>query len=190
MKRMGEPIPNPPIEYGNDCVQCTPLRWPANENPKYVYVMFWNLVDCGWSPHPAPNGQIFKLEQVPGTPCLWHKSIGTWVVNWYARRPAGAQSQLNLADHHGWNFFFAISLQCPFEYWTYTNLQAACILMYAASAGFATIWWNSTITELIEGAGLVPGRSLFYELFKAAGNTEVHKFCDLYQRTNIKIKTI
>lgn len=184
---MGTPIPSPPIDTGADCPNCTPLRWAVGETPEFIYIYFEGLTDCGVSPHPSPNGQTFKLTQQPGWPCWWRHVGDPWEVNFWAKRIGFFQSEVSLWDHHGFSFFLGRFLQCPLEYWAYDNLQAACILMYAASGGSATVYWNSVIADLIAGFGLVPGRSLFYELLQAPRLTEVHKFCDLYQRTNIKI---
>lgn len=185
---MGTRIPSPPIEYGIDCDNCTPFRWAVGETPKYVYVYFDGLTDCGWSPHPSPNGQTFKLTQSPIAGCHWFSAGDPWIVNFYAKRPGAFQSRIELWDHHGFSFFIGHLMQCPLEYWTYANLQAACILMYAASGGTATVFWSDQITTLIEQFGLVAGRELFYEMFQTDGPPEVHKFCDRHQRTNIKFK--
>ena len=183
---MGTRIPSPPIEFGDNCDNCTPARWADGETPKYVYVYFEGLVDCGWSPHPSPNGQTFKLTQNPVVGCHWLSLGDPWNVDFYSKHPGVFQSSVNLADHHGWNFFHGRLLQCPLENWSYANQQAACILMYAASGGTATVFWTETISDLIDAFGLSQPSQVFYELFNAAAGSEVHKINNLYQRTNIK----
>ncbi|GAI26825.1 unnamed protein product [marine sediment metagenome] len=60
--------------------------------------------------------------------------------------------------------------------------------MLAGAKGFGTIFWNHDVEAIVEGLGLNAGPGLFYELFKSTPFYYVHKFCDLYQRTNIKLK--
>lgn len=163
------------------------MRWADGETPAVIYSTFWSIINCGKSAFSAPNGEIFKCSQLVANACTWLHDGSVFKVDFAARRAAGPQSQLRLYDKDGFFFFDSISMQCPLEGWVYGNNQNACILMYAGAQGFGSIWWNDRITELINGFGLTPGRSLFLELFKAGGVNNVYKFCDLYERTNIKI---
>lgn len=185
---MGEPVPDPPIDYGTDCPWCTPARWPSNETPAKVYCLFSGITNCGVSSYPAPNGEIFAMDQLDGTPCQWRHNGTVWKPDWTPRRVAGPQSLLRLLDKDGFSFFNSLSLQCPPEGWTYTNQQAACILMYAGAGGIGQVWWNDKINDFIDDFGFTAGRSLFLELFRSTGVYDVYKFCDLYDRTNIRIK--
>lgn len=185
---MGLPVPDPPEDYGNNCTSCTPARWASGETPQWIYCMFWDIVDCGVSSYPAPNGEIFAMEQTAGNPCIWTKGDGVWRPDFVAKVVGTFQSRLRLLDKDGFGFFVDFHIQCPLEYHIYNNDQGACILAYAGSEGHGTIWWNSKITTIIESLGLRAGSDLFYELFRGTSDEIVHKFCDEYQRTNLKIQ--
>jgi len=185
---MGTPIPDPPIEHGNDCGSCTPARWAAGETPKYIYCMFWGIEDCGISPHPAPNGEVFRMEQDPGSPCLYLHQGDIWQPIFSTGTPGVSNSLLQLTDHHGFGFFTKTGPACPDEYATYSNAQIACIFMLAGAKGWGTIFWNLDIETMVDQFGLEPGTNLFYELFKSTAFYYVHKFCDTKQRTNVRFK--
>ena len=185
---MGRRIPKPPVEHGNDCGACTPARWPAGETPKYIYCMFWGIEDCGVSPHPAPNGDVFRMEQDPTSPCYYFVQGDVWHPNFSTGTPGVSDSRLQLIDHHGFGFFTKTGPACPDEYITYPNAQIACVLMLAGAKGWGTIFWNNDVETMSEQFGLRPGFQLFYELFKSEPFYYVHKFCDLHQRTNIKVQ--
>lgn len=187
---MGQIIPKPPVEYGNDCPSCTPGRWPVGETPKYVYCMFWDVVGCGVSPNDPPNGVVFRMVQQPGNPCLWLLNGSVWRPDFQPKTVGPGMSQLRLLDSGGFSFFIGTSFPCRPEYQRYTNSQAACIFAFAGSAGFGTAWWNDDVTDIITELGLQGNGKLFYELFMQTGVFEVHKFTSLYYRTNIKVKHV
>ncbi len=187
---MGQRIPKPPIEFGRDCGSCTPALWPAGETPKFIYCMFWDIVGCGVGPNDPPNGEIFKMEQSATIDCLWISDGSVWKPDYHADVVGPVGSRLRLLDAGGFSFFIDTNRTCRAEYFTYTNDQAACILAYAGSAGFGSIWWNQEVTDLISAFGLGSPGKLFYELFGFTGVLEVHKFTDLYQKTNVKILTV
>lgn len=185
---MGTPLPCPPIDHGSDCPACTPGRWPVGENPKFVYVMFFNIIDCGVSSYPAPNGKVFTLEQNIGNICNWQHLGDIWHVFWDAKRIGFAQSRLRLLDKDGFQFFSDLHIQCPMEYWIYTNDVVACGGMFAGAAGFGRIWWNTKNNAIIEGMGLDCGPGAFNETFSGPGSKVTTKFTSLHQRTNIRFQ--
>lgn len=185
---MGTPLPCPPIKSGSDCPACTPGRWPSGETPKFVYVMFWKIINCGVSSYSAPNGHVFTLEQNPANICNWFWLGDTWHVFWDAKRIGPPQSRLRLLDVDGFSFFSDLSLQCPMEYWTYINDQNSCILMYAGARGGGTVWWNSKNNAVITSMGLDCGLGSFNETFRGPSSKITSKFNSLYQRTNLRIQ--
>ena len=190
---MGQRITSPDIEHENDCNRCVPptgSRWPVGGTPEYIYCKFWGVMNCGWSHHPAPNDQIFRLTQSDVQHCQWELLGSVWHITFFADRIIPANSQLNLFDHDGWSFFTDRQAQCPIEHQRFSNDQGACILFYAGALGSAMIWWNDKLLDLVEWFGLSPGTSLFYEVFHVNFLLEVHRFADREQRTNIKFKRI
>lgn len=149
--------------------------------------MFWGITNCGLSSWPAPNGHTFTLEQQIGNVCTWAFLGSAYHVFWEAKIVGAPLSKLRLMDSDGLSFFNSVSLQCPLEYWTYSNNQAACILFYAGAGGFGRIWWNQKVSFDIDGFGLDCGPELLAEMFTAPGSHIVNKYCDLNQRTNIRI---
>lgn len=183
---MGEPITSPDAEYGNDCNACTPALWPVGKTPASVWLLFDGLTSCGRSPFHPPNGLLLKLDQVPGTPC-WYRHRGTgWDADFYASRPGPGDSYVQLVDANGWFWFVGTGAHCPAEHTSFVNDQFMCLFMWAAYGGSATVLWNTTVLALVKYFGLKPGSSLFLELFDAPSSDIVYKYCDRYQRTNIK----
>jgi len=190
---MGQKITSPDIEHGNDCNRCTGapfFRWPAGGTPEYIWVSFSGLVNCGFSHHPAPNGKLFRLTQSNINHCLWVLVGSVWFIEFQSHQIIPALSKIRLLDHTGWSFFVSQGPPCPFEYWRFPNNQAACVLMYAGSAGWATVWWGDGILDMVEWFGLSPGSSLFYDVSFSAPAFEYHRFADREQRTNVKFKKI
>lgn len=188
---MGEPITTPTIPHVADCHRCVPpvgTRWPVGETPQYIYATFSGIINCTWSHHPAPNGQIFRLEQQVANVCLWSLTGSIWHVNFIADRIAPNVSQLRLGDHDGWSFFTDQQVACPPELQPYINDQAACIGMLAGAGGFGTIWWNVELIYLAEQFGLKPSERLMYDVFPVNSDFNVHRFADQRDHTNVKIK--
>jgi len=188
---LGEPITTPDIPHEDDCPRCVPptgTRWAIGETPQYIYAMFHGIENCGWSPHPAPNGQIFRMTQLPGNVCTWYLDGSVWKVEFIADCIAPNVSQLQLGDHNGWVFFSDQQVACPPELQTYINDQAACILMYAGAGGSGTIWWNDEVLDLAYDFGLLPSNRLMYDLFPVNTDYNVHRFVDQRDHTNVKIK--
>lgn len=184
---MGLPIPPPPIDYGNNCVTCTPTLWANGQTPTQIYCTFWGISGCGVSPFDPPNGEIFIMDQSIGNPCIWAKTTGTWRPDFIAGGLGGFKSRLRLFDQHGFSFFGAESFNCRPEYWRYINIQAVCMLMFAGAGGFGTIFWLDFVHTLISEVGFDTSHKIFYEFFGRTAFTTVHKICDQYQRTNIRV---
>lgn len=185
---MGTPIPSPDPEYGSDCSLCTPARWPAGETPEFFYAYVAGIVNCGVSPFNAPNGLTFKLEQNPASLCTWLHLGDVWQLDFIADQISPNQSRLRLLDKHGFSFFIGTGSACPSEFTLYSNNQASCILSYAGSAGTILIHWSAQVLDLVEWFGLHAGVDLMHEIFTHPDSDIVHKFCDIVQSTNIKIK--
>lgn len=190
---MGQPIPIPTIPSGNDCPRCTPpigARWAPGETPAVIFVKFWGIANCGKSHHPAPNDLIMSMTQLPGFPCIWRGEGDVWKPEYKADLIAPPNCQLRLADHDGWSFFTGTHRVCSPEYQQIANLQQTCILNYAGAGGAGCIWWNDDLLQLSTDFGFNPGADLRYEVFKPDAVYDIHKFCDIEQRTNIKIKKV
>lgn len=186
---MGTPITPPYPEYGDDCGYCTPALWSAGETPKFIYAYFQGISDCSISSHDVPNGQTFKLEQDSVLPCYWVHEGPIYHVYYQPLVPAQGKSLLQLQDHVGFSFLFNYGPMCPPEFTVYENWMQFCELQYAGSGGTGTIFWSDEILQLVNAFGLMPGPDLFHELFNAPNADIIHKFCDRYQRTNVKFMT-
>lgn len=184
---MGTPIDVPVIEYGPDCNRC-PVQFPAGETPRFVYVYFDGIVDCGRSHHPAPNGQTFVLEQIPPNPCNWYSDGDIWKVDWLPNRIGAGDSLLTLLDHHGAAFFSGSELKCPSDPAIMQNDMHACAGFFAGSEGLALVTRHQQVIALVVQFGLEAGIHLMWEVFHHPDGGIVHKFADLHQRTNIRFK--
>lgn len=187
--KLGTPLPCPPVEPGNDCPLCTPVRWAVGETPKYVFATFVNIIDCGKSRFTVPNGHVFRLQQNAASDCNWFWEGDNYHVFFDAKMVAPPLSRLRLFDSDGFSFFGSLSIGCPLEYWRYVNNQGACILMYAGALGTGRVWWNDKNMEFVEGLGLNCGAGSFNETFPGPSTKVTTKFNNLYQRTNLRIQT-
>lgn len=185
---MGTPIPSPDFEPGNDCTLCRPVPWPAGETPLNVYAYFEGIIDCGISSYSAPNGQTFRLEQNPASPCTWLHNGDPWILDWIADEIAPNTSRLRLMDKDGFSFFSSRQAPCPTDPYLYSNDQATCILMYAGASGSGLLTQNTAVIDLVEQFGLEAGINLMWEVFNHPDGDIVHKFSDIIQRTNIRFK--
>ena len=185
---MGTKINPPPIESGTDCNLCTPALWPVGETPKFMYVYFEGILDCGRSSNTPPNGQTFKLEQYLPIVCTWINYGAIWQIDFIADRSVPNQSRLRLADQFGWSFFVGFGLPCPPEFTLYANAQAVCMLMYAGAAGTALLTWHYELVAIINYFGLELGLDIMHEIFNHPDGDIAHKICSLYYRTNVKFK--
>lgn len=181
---MGTPIPDPIT--GVNC----PNWDPPAETPQYLYAMFWDIVK-GDNPAAvqAPNLHIFKLEQKPGSPCVWEfwNPVSKW---WVQVGIAVAETWLWLGDDDiAPNYYFVDhkAVSPPVEYEIFTNdFQSP--LDDWGYGGTGTIFWLPTVIDLAESFGLDGTEDLLLEMFAAPSADFVHKFCSLILRTNIKIK--
>lgn len=188
---MGQKILTSPYEYGDDCSVCVspPYSvWPAGQTPAFIFCCFWGVEYCGFSSYQPPNGDIFRLPQLEGTPCIWFKDTGTWHVTFEAYFDSPPRCRLRLADADGWSFFVDSRDPCPSEYEVFSNEQTSCILSYAGKNGHGSIWWNEELLDLMLKFGITPGSSTFYEFFSANTSYKVHKFVNVLDRINVLVK--
>lgn len=185
---MGTPIITPKPPYGTDCPVCTPGLWPAGETPQHVYIYFEGITDCGWSVHPAPNGQTFELDQVDGSPCRWAHDGDVWMVNFHAKRVGFDYSWITLVSEDGYFLFDGTGVTCPPDLAVFDNDMESCILFYGGAGGHAILSYTDIVSWLVAQFGLDAGVNLMHQLFLHPDGDIVHKFCDIRQVTNIKIK--
>lgn len=185
---MGTPIDPPPFEYGSDCPRCTPALWAPGKTPMYMFAYFNGIINCGVSPHPAPNGFTFLLQQSPGNPCLWLHQGDVWTIDFDPWQVAPNKSRIRLYDHHGFFFFTGFGDGCAPEIIRFVNAQAACILMYAGAEGFCSLDWSGTFLDVVTDLGIDRRPNLMRETRYVDDTDIVLKATSLYQRTNLKFK--
>ena len=185
---MGEPITSPNLDYGADCNSCTPARWAVGKTPASVWFHFSDITSCGRSPHSIPNGMLIRLDQNPASPCHYQTPGAGWVADWWPGRGGTNDSYIQLVDPTGWFWFVGRGAFCPAEHSSYDNDQFMCLFAWAAMGGTATVIWNTTVLALVEAFGLRAGSDLMLEILDAPTNDLVYKFCDRYQRSNIKFR--
>lgn len=150
--------------------------------------MFFDILNCGVSAFPAPNGKVFTLEQNIGNICNWQHIGDVWHVFWDAKQAGFPRSRLRLFDSDGFQFFSDMHIQCPMEYWNYSNDVGACGGMFAGASGGGRVWWNSKNMTVVENFGLDCGSGTFNETFTGPGTKNTSKFNSRYQRTDIRFQ--
>lgn len=185
---MGRKIPNPDPIYGDDCNLCTPARFPIGETPAFIFVLFEGIKTCYKSPYAFPGSMLMKLYQQSGSPCHYRSKGTGWFGELFLARPGHVDSFLGLADPDGWVWFVCRGPYCPAEFTIYENEHFMCLYQWAGSSGTGIMYFDNTILRIADSFGLTPGESLFHESFNDIDGPLVLKFCDLYQRTNIKFK--
>lgn len=187
MKKMGQLIKPPPIEYGNDCGYCTPGLWPVGQTPKRMLVYFDGMTACPISHIPPPNGRTFILEQSPISACTWQYNDATWNIDYQPFVPMPNRCQIRLADHHGFFFFTKTGRPCPDEVRIFTNSFLSCAGFVGAYGGRALLSWTKELNVIIESLGIDNVHGLRYEPRIISIGSHVDKLCNLYQRTNLKL---
>ena len=187
---MGLNLPDPVPIYGDDCIGCTPGLFPPGETPSFIFVLFENIKSCYQSPHTVPETMLCKLYQVPGLPCRYRHNGTVWKADLFIARGGTGDSFLGLFDEFGWVHFVSRGAYCPPEFTIFENEQFLCLYQWASHKGTAIMFFDDTIARLIDSFGLQPGKTLFLESFDGSGGFMIQKFCDLYQRTNIKFKIL
>lgn len=188
---MGIPVPDPPIDYGDDCLICTPpfgSRWAVGETPEYVYVLFSGLEECPLAVNSPPNGQSFRLTQSDADPCVWWHVGSKWVARFYTGFPAVNPSAVWLHDSFGRPHFLGDGTVCPPEYEVFDNLNTVCSAVIESINGIAVIWWMSSVLDLVAAYNIPTSSQLQYELFMINETTPVHKFCNQEKSLNIKFE--
>ena len=186
---MGIVIKPPPFEFGSDCPVCTPFLWAAGETPMYMFAFFSGIENCGVSPHNAPNGSTFLLQQSPASPCLWLHQGDVFTVDFEPCRLVPAQSRIRLIDHHGFFFFTGFGDCCAPEIIRFVNAQAVCMLMYAGAGGFCCLDWSGTLLDIVAELGIDTVPKLMRESRYVDDTDYLYKVNSLYYRTNFKFTT-
>lgn len=186
---MGTRVPEPPIDYGNDCPVCTPPAgslWAAGETPLFVYVYFQALESCPWLGEKPPNGQTFKLTQRDDKPCMYEHIGSVWKVQWWAWDVGDNQSHVYLWGPAGFLHFHAESVPCPPECHIYTNLWDWCGHPAASINGLAVVHWMGVVLSIIVGMHLPTDTQIMHEVFVKDEDKIVHKLCITDIFANIK----
>lgn len=185
---MGTPVTSPYPEYGNDCNRCTPDPWPAGKTPLKLWAYFEGIINCGVSHHPAPNGYTFRLDQSTVNPCMY-EHIGTiWWIEFLPDRIAPDESRLRMEDDHGYGFFSGHAAACPLFPILYLCDFPNCVALLGGARGQCLLTDNSHVIALVQQFGLDAGIHLMTEMFVTPASDCVHKFTNLYQKTNVKFK--
>lgn len=184
---MGLVIPPPPFEFGTDCPKCTPALWAVGETPKFMYAYFSDIINCGVSPHDAPNGVTFLLQQNPLNLCEWVHDGDVWHVDFDPKVFGPNQSRVRLLDHHGFSFFIGTGAPCAPEVIRFVNNQGACLFAWAGASGFCLLDWSGILLDVIEELGIDRKPKLMRESRYVDDTDIVYKLCSLYQRTNLRV---
>lgn len=108
---MGTPIPEDGnlFEPGIDCNACEPTLWANGMTPKFVKVVFRDIVKCDVNYPDPPNDVLFHLQQNAGDPCLWEWR-GLWhgldiEITWEHNDPLNL-TNLSLYDYTTGGYWF------------------------------------------------------------------------------------
>lgn len=82
---------------GNNCNACTPVPYAIGEQPKFVWVIFYDVVSAPALPD-APNNMLFKCEQSPVDACTYNGYIGSDTHYWHCQYSM-FNSQVTLYQH-------------------------------------------------------------------------------------------
>lgn len=184
---MGQPMPDIPIEYGDDCLIC----FPSGKTPKYVYARFSLIYRCTGIGKEAclipPNDRVFKLTQQVGFPCSWRYLGGTWECWYQPWRVADGKAGLFLNDLNLKVYFDDTRNACPPEGTVWHNDIDCDPPLTCAIEGVGCVVWTPQATQLLEDINLAKSADLFMELRPLVDGNLVYKFCRLQDATNIKI---
>lgn len=186
---MGTPVPDPPIDYANDCIACRTggyTLWEPGETPEFVYVYFAGIEKCPLAIKEPPNGQTFKLTQDPLNACHWRHVGSEWTVDWYSYDWIEMQSRVVLFETGGLVMFSSRLDNCPLECSVYHNGIEICAWPVAARFGVAVVHWMGIVLGIIVGLNLPTGSQIMHELFVTDDDKIVHKFCLPKYSMNVK----
>ncbi|GAH22875.1 unnamed protein product, partial [marine sediment metagenome] len=184
---MGQPMPDVPIEYGNDCL----ARFPAGKTPKYLYARFSQVVRCDpHTPpvcHTPPNDVVFKLTQDAVSPCVFMYDQSGWIVTFYFAFDSPPVTYVQLQDALGYLYFSDFVPTPVDEGYVFHNDLTRCEAMECAHGGIAIVTWTDHATDILKAINMSKANDLFMEVFPTDDDKLVYKFCKLKDATNIKI---
>ncbi len=172
-----DPIP------GTECVNWDP---PA-ETPEFVYVMFWDIVDCPGTPKPAPNGHLFKLTQNDGISCWWEYDDPAFGFKILFDASSIAPWGIELRDQLLRLYFTGGLFGSPHEHDIAVSTLVGCTPTIIGNAGFATIFWKKAAVDLITDLALPTDKQILFEFFMKDNTFPVYKFCVPEYSMNIKV---
>lgn len=187
---MGEPVPIPPIDYGRDCLVCTPPLgelWSSGETPDKIYAYFVGMQPCNGIPDTPPNDRTFTMYQHPDYNCIW-RSEGAGVFAYLVTDDKACRITLSYYEWPLWYYFFdAYGPPCPPELSVFGNELACNGGQMLASGGVAIIHWMGVVMGLVVMMSL-PSSRIMYELkYKEDTEQIVHKFCLPEYSMNVKM---
>jgi len=189
---MGTPVPYPSVSHATDCIGCAfpePTLWLPGETPEFVYAYFAGIEECPLAIKHPPNGQTFKLTQVPLDPCRWRHEGSDWIVDWLAYDPVFGESILTLWEVGGLLQFVSRFDNCPPECHVYHSTIEVCAWPVAARFGLGVIHWMGITLHIIVGLNLPTSSKIMHELFVTDDDKIVHKFCIPGYSINVKVLT-
>ena len=188
---MGTRIPTPIVETGTDCSHCTPPTgnlWESGKSPASVYIYFTGLIPCSPYPYLMPNHHVFKLAQSAFEPCRWESDGSVWSVRFWAYNIFSGNSRITLVDPALRYVFYSEIDACPEEYSIYGNSLVDCGALRSGYGGSAIVSWMELPLELLDAIGMSTAATLFHEPALHPDGDIIHKFCNLRDATNIKLK--
>ncbi len=180
---MGQPMPDVPIEYGDDCL----AGWPPSETPKYVYARFSKIEKC---PDPMlipPNDQVFKLTQDEFNPCDWFYQGSVWRVEFQVAADPDFVWLWLMDPETNIPYFEETPAGPPIEGHVFHNEIIACDAFHGGKNGIAVVTWTPQATDILKLINMEKAADLFMELRPREDGKLVYKFCRLQDATNIKI---
>lgn len=187
---MGTPVPEPPLDYGDDCWNCTVnggSLWEPGKTPLYLYFYFAGIKKCPAGIHTPPNGKTFKLTQKEGYPCIWEHVGSVWNVYFVTDPPGADNSRVVLSDPDGKYYFNSYGPGCPEETTIYTNECDCASPQCHGHEGVAVIHWMDIVLALVLSMSLPGSKPIMHELFVTGEDNIVHKFCHVKHGMNIKM---
>lgn len=118
---MGTPIPPPP-PIGDGCIHCESVLWPVGSTPKFVQVVFANIIACVRANFPAPN-LSFVMQQDDSLPCEWIYEDDMYKVYWRLYAPSSHLTINEVVSPYYYCFAHTNPFPCQVDY---TNELVSC----------------------------------------------------------------
>ncbi len=186
---MGTKIPEPPLDYGDDCLACSPPvgeLWEPGKTPLYVYIYFAGIQGCPGKSLTPPNGKTFKLTQSDTYPCVWNHWGSVWKVYFITDPPGPRRSRIVLRDIDDNYYFNSYGSGCMSECSIYNNELLCDGPLTHGEEGIAVIHWMDIVLHLVLSMSLPGSKPIMHELFVTDENKIVHKFCHVDRAMNVK----